>query len=218
MKTCRFVVAFSLALSFVATAVAQEPPKPTEAHKVLRKEAGAWDAKMKIWMPGAEKPEEATGTEFNKLLGGMWVASVFKGELFGQEFEGRAALGYDSHKKKYGGSWIDSMEPHMSRMEGTWDKKTSTMTLIKTGVDPETGKPRIGKNVTVYDGRNSRKMTLFMKMPDGEFVKYMEIVYTRRARKSGAKSDKKTDKKTDRKTGKKSDKQTDKAPAKKTAK
>ena len=82
-------------------------------------------------------------------------------------------------KDKYIGTWVDSMEPHMSTMEGAWDPDTRTMTFNSMGTDPESGKTRQGKNVVVYKENGDRAMTMYMEM-DGKMTKSMEINYTKK--------------------------------------
>ena len=52
------------------------------------------------------------------LAGGLWLISTFEGEFGGAKFEGRGQFGYDASKGKYVGTWIDSMSPNMSLLEG----------------------------------------------------------------------------------------------------
>ena len=177
-----FALSISLGVALIATvnlATAQEGATPTDQHEVLKLDEGTWNAKMKMWMLGQDEPVEAEGTEINRMLGGFWVVSEFKADIFGQPFEGRGQFGYDDKKEKFVGTWVDSMEPHMSTMEGTWDPDTRTMTFNSMGTDPESGKTRKGKNVVVYKENGDRAMTMYMEM-DGKMTKSMEINYTKK--------------------------------------
>ena len=154
---------------------------PSEEHKILKEDVGAWDCEMKMWMggPGSE-PMVVKGTEENKMMGDLWIVSTFKADFGGQPFEGRAVLGFDPSKKKYVGHWFDSMNPHISVMEGDYNKETKTMTMMTRGVGPD-GKPSKGKNVMVYKEDGSRVFSMYMAMPgQDEMVKGMEIVYTKK--------------------------------------
>ncbi|MEM7477614.1 MAG: DUF1579 family protein, partial [Planctomycetota bacterium] len=85
---------------------------------------------------------------------------------------------YDAAKKKYFGTWVDSFSPNPTRMEGTYDAKSKTMTYDTTGVGMD-GSPTKGKNVVFY-GKDKRTMTMYSAAPDtGEIIKVMEIVYTK---------------------------------------
>ena len=113
------------------------------------------------------------------MLGGMWLLSEFEGKIGGQTFMGHGQFGYDPIKKKYIGTWADTMSPHLSMMEGTYDAKTKTMTTISTGVGPG-GQPTKGKNIGKQVDDDTRLFTMYMITPDGKEKKMMEIKYTRR--------------------------------------
>ena len=73
--------------------------------------------------------------------------------------------GYDPQKKKYVGTWVDSMSPSVMVTEGEFDSKTDTMTMNSKGTDPS-GKPYDLKLTTVYKDKNTRVFTMFMKSGD----------------------------------------------------
>ncbi len=156
----------------------------SQEHKILKKDVGDWDSVMKIYPQGPDGPAiESKGEEHNRLIGdGMWLVSDFKSELAGVPFEGHGTFGYDPVKKKYTGTWVDSMKPTMDVMEGDYDAKTQTMTLITKTTDPETGKPTKMKNVGKSIDKNTRTFTLSALVPGSEnkYMKIMEIHYTRR--------------------------------------
>ena len=130
--------------------------------------------------PDAE-PAISKGTEVNTVLtGGLWVLSKFDGDFGGVKFEGRGQFGYDPGKKKYIGTWIDSLSPTMSLLEGEYDPKTRTMTYVGEGVAPE-GIKYTQKMVTTTKDDGSRVFTLYMKI-DGakDEVKFMEVTYQKR--------------------------------------
>ena len=154
---------------------------PSEEHKILKHDVGDWDCEMKLWEAPGSEPLVTKGTEVNKMLGDFWVLSEFKADFGGQPFEGRAVMGYDPAKKKYIGTWFDSMNPYMSHMEGTYDASTKTMTMMMRGTGPD-GKPTRGKNVVVSkDGGKTRFFTMYQAMPGSEeMVKVMEITYKKK--------------------------------------
>ena len=158
-------------------------PAPTEYHKALLKDVGTWDAEMKLWMAPGMDPMISKGEETNVMLGdGLWVISEFKGEVAGMKFVGHGQFGYDTVKEKYVGTWIDSMNTSMSTMEGTVDKSTGKLTMISHGTDPNTGQPTESKIISYYPDNNTKIMEMHMPTPasNGEFIKHMEIKYTRK--------------------------------------
>jgi hypothetical protein len=176
------LAASAIFLSINAGASGQAPPEPSPEHKLLAEDVGTWDATMKMWMGGPDaSPMEATATEVNTMFGPYFISSEFKGELGDQKFEGRGTFGYDPVKKKYVGTWLDTMSPFISQMEGTYDAATKTMTMMGDTMDPE-GRPTKSKNVTVTNPDGTRTFTMYMIPADApdKPIKMMEIHYKKR--------------------------------------
>ncbi len=175
-----------MGLAGVATlANAQDSPvfKQTPEHERLAKGVGTWDATIKSWMQGPQsEPTVSKGVEVAKLMpGGLWILSEFDGKFGDMDFHGQGQTGYDPGKKKYIGTWVDSMSPTIMIMEGDFDPTTHTMTMNSKGVGPN-GKPYDARMVEVHKDRDTRVFTMSMKSDDTgpDFVKMMEITYTRR--------------------------------------
>jgi hypothetical protein len=178
-----------LLLGSLSPAKAQEgagPPtaKPTAEHKLLAHDEGTWDATVKSFMGGPDaEPTVSKGVEVNTVLpGGLWLLSKFTGDFGGLAFEGHGQFGYDPLKKKYIGSWIDSMTPTLSVLEGSYDAKTKTMTYVGDGVDPVTKAKYTQRMVTRTNNDGTRSFTLYMKFDegDGKSMKMMEVEYKKR--------------------------------------
>lgn len=179
-------LAMTTAASAPCAARAQEQgqlPQISEEHKLLHKDVGTWDATMKMFpMEGAE-PIESKATETSELLqGGMWLVSRFKGDIFGMPFSGMGTVGYDPVDKKYVGTWVDSISPHLTIMKGEYDAATKTMTAVAEGRDFETGQVTQSKHITRYIDDNTRTFEIHAKEEGGKERKVMEIHYKRRAR------------------------------------
>ncbi len=155
-------------------------PKPGPEHALLASLSGHWDAKTTVRFPGA--PEMVTkGTETVSMLGGFWQISDFEGEMMGQKFSGRGTLGYDPNKKKYVGTWCDTMSPALTYFEGTMDAAKKTLTTHSSMADfmdpTKTVKMRM---VTEIKSENARVFRMFEDRGDGHEVEGMTIEYTRR--------------------------------------
>lgn len=172
-----------LAMACAATNLQAQFPTPevTKEHKVLKKDVGVWEGEMKLWMAPDQEPMVSKGTERNRMLGGFWLLSNYTADLGGQEFRGHGQFGYDVKKKKYVGTWVDSMTTSISTMEGTYDEAKDEMTMFMTSIDPESGKEVKAKSVTKYTGKNTRLFTMYMADPSGgdAWMKSMEISYKR---------------------------------------
>ena len=176
--------ALMVSLIAVVPAVAQEmpqPPKPGPEHELLKMEAGTWDAVVEI-MPGpGAPPMKSTGVETGVVgCGGLCLATEFKGEMMpGQTFEGRGLATYDPAKKKFVGSWTDSMSVGLMVTESTYDPATKTSTGWMEGPDM-TGKISRMKGVTEFPAADRRVFTMYSAGPDGKEAATMRITYTRR--------------------------------------
>ena len=164
-------------------AIAQEPPKPTAEHGILASDEGTWDATMTSFLGGPDrKAVVSSGTEVNTVVaGGLWVVSRFEAVIDGKQFEGHGHFGYDPLKKKYVGTWIDSMSPILSLLEGRYDAKTKTMTYEGEYIDFGDKGKYTQRLVTTLNSDGTRTSTLSMKPAGGEDeVRIMEVKYSRR--------------------------------------
>jgi hypothetical protein len=167
-------------LIFVVPALKAQDTTPSPQHKILAMEEGVWDAEITMTLPGQEATK-SKGTETNRLIGGKWLISDFKGEFFGQPFEGHGVNGYDTDKNKYVATWVDSMSAHIDLMEGTYDEKTKTLTLNADSKDPATGKPMKMRLETQFKDDDTRTFNEYVQAEgQKEFVKFMEVKYTKR--------------------------------------
>jgi Protein of unknown function (DUF1579) len=163
------------------SAIAQEPLRPTAEHEILASDEGTWDATITSYLPHG-KPAVYKGTEVNTVLaGGLWVASKFEADIGGRRFEGRGHFGYDPLKKQYVGTWIDSLSPILSLLEGRYDAKTKTMTYEGEYIDFGDKAKYTQRMVTTLKENGTRHFTLIMKPAGSEDeVKIMEVEYIKR--------------------------------------
>jgi hypothetical protein len=183
------LAAFSVSLVMASqAAIAQDQNteewviKPTEQHKILKKDVGTWDATVKIWPMAGAKPMESKGVEKNRLLkGGLWLITRFEGEAIGMPFIGMGTLGYDPAEKKYVGNWVDTMTPHMMTTKCDYDEKTKTMIGVSETRDPYTSEKYTAKLINRYNDDGTRVMEMHRKTSDGKEWKVMEISYKRSA-------------------------------------
>ena len=177
-------IVFLMLLTISPGAVAQQQEwlvKPTKEHEILKHDVGTWDATVKIWPMQGAQPIESKGTETNELLkGGLWLVSRFEGEAAGMPFTGVGTTGYDPVEKKYVGTWIDTMTPHLMITKAEYDAQTKTMTGTAEGRDHHTGQPYNAKLIARYVDDDTRTFEMHMPGEDGKYFKMMEINYKRR--------------------------------------
>ena len=176
MKLLTSLLSLALALP-----VAAQMPGPVKEHQKLTDMVGVFDAALDYTdMNG--KPAKSTGVSIRKQpMGPFWVMDRFQAQMMGQNFMGHGTTGYDPLKKKYVGTWCDSMTPSLMVIEGNFDKtgKILTMTGKGPGMD---GKPVTHRLVTTFKDKNTQVFEMFVPGSDGKEMKMMTITYTRRVK------------------------------------
>jgi hypothetical protein len=177
----------SVCLALLPSAAAQEQPQlpqPSDEHRLLQHDVGTWDAEITVFSPEEGGPAmKSKGSETCEMLpGGMWLISRFKGEMIGMPFSGVGTTGYDPVEKKYVGTWVDSMSPHLMIIKGEYDPATKTATSTGEGRDATSGAVFTSKLISRHIDDNNRTFEMHMPGPDGKQFKVMEITYKRRAK------------------------------------
>jgi hypothetical protein len=174
------VLAASVLLAGAATAQDMPMPKPGPEHKLFEMDAGTWDATVEMWMAPGTPPMVSQGVETNTIgCGGLCLIGDFKSVMAGAPFHGHGTTAWDPAKKKYVGSWTDSMSAGISLSEATYDPATKTSTGWMEGPDM-TGKVVKTKAVGQYKDANTRTFTMYTTGPDGKEVPSMKITYKRK--------------------------------------
>lgn len=165
----------------------EEMGKVTENHKLLADNlAGEWTYENKMWH--GPEPEVSTGTCSTKVLyGGRYIQASHKGSMGmpgpdgkPMEFEGLSTTTYDNVKKKYVGTWIDSMSTGVFVSEGTYDAGTKSFTY--TGEMPDCMQDfkivKIKHVLRIVD-KDKHVFEWYQPM-NGKETKTMEITYSRK--------------------------------------
>lgn len=156
-------------------APAMAAPQPGPEHQMLAKDAGVWEATVESWMEPGKPPAISKGVETNTMMGGMWLVTDFKAEFMGSPFQGHGVTGYDPIKKKFVGTWVDTMSAAQNLSEGTYDPTTKTLTGYIDGPGPD-GKPARMKQVSEWKDPDTRVFTMYP--PNGNDP-MMRITYKR---------------------------------------
>jgi hypothetical protein len=83
--------------------------QPGEHHEHLDRLAGDWDLTIRIWSSPDGEPTESAGTaEARWILGGRFLWTIYRAELFGQPFEAWSIEGYDNQAEQYINTWRDT--------------------------------------------------------------------------------------------------------------
>jgi hypothetical protein len=178
----RWTLALAAGVMLAGYATAQEMPmpKPGPEHKLFDMDAGTWDATVEMFGAPGAPPMTSQGTETNTIgCGGLCLISDFKSVMAGAPFHGHGTSTWDPAKKKYVGTWTDSMSAGISVGESIYDPATKTVTGWMEGPDM-TGKVVKSKAVGQYKDANTRVFTMYTIGPDGKEVPSMKISYTKK--------------------------------------
>ncbi len=165
----------------VMMAKAKEAGTPGAGHAVLKSVEGEWNTLSRMWMKPGDEPQKSAGTgSFEWVFGGRFLKQKFKGDWMGQPFEGQGFIGYDNVKQEYSNVWMDNMSTGMMTGSGQYDKGSKTIKDTGTFSCPVTGEKDMWyRSEWKLAGKDKHIYSMFMKGPDGQEFKSMEIVYTR---------------------------------------
>jgi hypothetical protein len=177
MKRISFLLLYVAGILACHSLIAQEPaqfPGPEKEHQWLHQFVGSWVTESKGTMGPDQPPIETTGTLTSKMLGEFWVVNQMVGDFMGTQMNGIQTIGYDATKKKYIGTWVDSMAGHMWVYEGTVDETGKILTLEADGPNfMDAGKTT--KFQDIYEFKSADEMVMTSKMlgTDGKWVTFM---------------------------------------------
>jgi len=152
---------------------------PGPSHKVLDAKVGKWSAKVKMISPDSPPTESAGTSEVKWIMDGRYLQDTYTGDFMGQPFHGMGTTGFDIMKKKYVGTWIDSMSTAIAMSEGTYDAAKKTFTYSGESPDPMAGKYVKSRTVETWTDADHWTMQYYSPGPDGKELMSMEIQYSR---------------------------------------
>jgi Protein of unknown function (DUF1579) len=151
-----------------------EMPQPGPEHAWLQQMVGEWKATTEAQVEPGKPPIQSQGTETIRPLGGFWTVSDIKSTMMDKPFTGSMALGYDSNKKKYVGTWIDSMTGYLWNYEGSMDPAGKVLTLESEGACPmKPGKMTKFKDVIELKDKDHKSFSSLMLGEDGKWTTLM---------------------------------------------
>jgi hypothetical protein len=163
-----------------AEALMMELGTPGEEHERFKGMVGHWNCEIRMYVEGVDEPIVSEGhSDFELIFDGRFLVQDFEGNMAGMTFSGHGMTGYDRAQEKYVGFWADSMSTGMMSMEGTVDEETGIMTEFATMAVP--GGEMKMKMESKQESDDEYHFTMYMGDADGNYVKHLEIIYTRAA-------------------------------------
>lgn len=113
-----------------------EMPRPLSEHDWLQQFVGEWQSEAECHVEPGSPPVKSVGHERIRALGGFWTVSEIEAEISGRPFRTIQILGFDPHKERFIGTWVDTMTSYMWRYEGTLNESKNVLTLETEGPCP----------------------------------------------------------------------------------
>jgi len=103
---------------------------PAKEHEWLQSLAGQWESDIEVSTGPGQPLLKVKGTETTRPIGKLWILSEGETKQAAMSFARALTLGYDTARKKYIGTWVDSNSTHIGRYEGEMDAAGKTLTLV----------------------------------------------------------------------------------------
>lgn len=180
MKTVLSIVAL-VAVGMIRVEAQDAPPmpKPQKEHEWLKALEGEWTVDSECTMKPGEPAMKINGNSSARSLGGFFVIVENRAEIMGMPWTGILTLGYDPAKKKYLGTWVDSMSSYPWRYEGTVDASGKVLTMDTEGPDCRTGKTMKFREKIELNGKEGWVFTS-ERDDHGTWTRLVRVVYTRK--------------------------------------
>ena len=167
-------VAMAIAVCSVACAQMPEFPAPEKEHAFLKKFAGRWTTQSDCVMGPGLPPMKMTSTINARMIGEFWVVSEVNNSSMGKKVTALQTIGFDATKKRYVGTWIDSMLGHLWHYTGSVDPTGQILTLEAEGPNFMTGKgTTIFRDIYEFKSDDHILATSLAKDENGKWVQFV---------------------------------------------
>lgn len=177
-------VMVALQMNTLLPAQISELTVPEKEHQWLQQFVGEWDTDSEGSMGPDQPPMKSSGTTRTRMLGEIWIVSEIQVEMQGSKMHAVQTVGYDPVRKKYVGTWIDSMINHMWKYEGTVDAAGTRLTLEADGPDfVVANKTTRYRDAYEFKTKDHIVATSSLLTDDGKWVTFATGNYRRRTEK-----------------------------------
>jgi hypothetical protein len=165
------------AFGVATTSIRQDVPEPsatTKEHELLKRFVGSWESNSTTVAGPGQAAIKCRAKLNGRMLGGLWVVTESTNDMGGMKIEAVQTIGYDPEKKKYVGTWVDSVMNHLWRYEGSVDLKTKALTLEADGPHfSEKGKT--SRYREIYDFKSDEVIAVEsqVRADDGRWTTFM---------------------------------------------
>jgi hypothetical protein len=157
----------------------QKASTPAAGHAPLQALVGTWSAKTTFTMGPGVPDQVHGGTSVNRMvLGGRFLEQTYKGTAMGMPFEGIGFTGYDNVRKKYVGSWMDTMGTGIMTSLGTGKPSAARSASVAESYEPS-GKKIMWDTILKVLDRDHHTFEMWTKAPNGKKYRAMFVEYAR---------------------------------------
>jgi hypothetical protein len=184
MSVTRVFGSTALVLALMSATFAQPAPEttqPTKEHQLLQQFVGEWETSSEgVTAPG-QPTITCTGTAKSRMIGGFWVVSELETDMMGTKIVALQTIGYDATKKKYIGTWVDSMFNHMWHYVGAVDASGKKLVLEAEGPNFMAGdKTTKYRDSYEFKSKDHIESTSSMLGEDGKWIDFMKGQFRRK--------------------------------------
>lgn len=157
-------------------------PEPGPEHLWLEKFLGEWEYQGEMTMAPNAEPQETTGEERVRSLGGLWVVFENEGTMADEiDAESIMILGYDPLTARFVGTWTASMMTTQWVYEGDLDEDSDELTLYAQGPDLSgSGSMAMYRDVLTFESDDHRTLRSYIQEKEGEWRQFVEVNHRRK--------------------------------------
>lgn len=156
---------------------------PGKMHKHLMNEAGVWNGKTTMFMPGSEPATSDCVSTITPIMDGRYITCEIKGDMPGMgPYDGFGLYGFDNVSQKFVSTWIDNHGTGMMTGTGELSEDGKVMSWKYTFNCPLTKKSTIMREIESVTGPNTKRLDMFSPDPKtGKEAKMMTIEFTKKS-------------------------------------
>ena len=157
--------------------------EPGKMHAYLASEAGVWNGKTTMFMPGADPVTSECVSTITPMMDNRFVKCEIKGDMPGMgPFDGFGIYGFDNVSKKFVSSWIDNQGTGMMTGTGELSEDGKVLTWKFAFNCPLTKKPAVMREIETKTGPTTKRFEMFGPDPKtGKEMKMMTIEFTKQS-------------------------------------
>ncbi|MFN0135297.1 MAG: DUF1579 domain-containing protein [Phycisphaerae bacterium] len=184
MKTRITSIVCTVVLAASALWAFQDMPKPAgpaKEHAFLKQFVGEWTSEWEMMAGPDQPPMKAKGSASGRMIGDFWSVTDVKADWTMGPMSAVLTIGYNPEKKKYVGTWVDSMMNHMWVYEGEVDAAGKVLALNADGPDM-TNPSKTAKFRDSFEFKDADNFVLTSEAQDkdGKWMKIGAAKYVRK--------------------------------------